>query len=118
MSMQLSLNEELDATVIYYGAVETDSDKLKDIGWPVLGVFGEEDAVIPLDSVNDFDSALDELEIENEIIREKEQIRQELHDTVLNDFACISVFSESALGIESDNINLIREKLKLIKSYQ
>jgi carboxymethylenebutenolidase len=67
MSMQLALNEEMDATVIYYGAVETDSDVLETIDWPVLGIFGEEDAVIPLDSVNEFDKALDELGIENEI---------------------------------------------------
>jgi len=49
------LNEELDATVIYYGSVENDKEKLQDTDWPVLGVFGEEDAVIPLDSVREFD---------------------------------------------------------------
>jgi len=67
MSMQLSLNEELDATIIYYGAVETDKSKLDDINWPVLGIFGENDAVIPLDSVREFDEVLDELNIDNEI---------------------------------------------------
>jgi len=67
MSMQLSLNEELDATIIYYGAVETDENKLESIDWPVLGIFGEQDAVISLDSVNSFDASLDTLGIENEV---------------------------------------------------
>jgi len=67
MSMQLSLNEMMDATVIYYGAVETDNEVLQTINWPILGIFGEVDSVIPLDDVNDFDSSLDELGIENEI---------------------------------------------------
>jgi len=67
MSMQLALNEMMDATVIYYGAVETDQEVLQSIDWPVLGIFGEDDAVISLDSVNEFDSSLDSLGIENEI---------------------------------------------------
>jgi len=67
LSMQLSLSEELDATVIYYGALETDKGKLNFIDWPVLGVFGEEDAVISLDSVDEFESTLEDLDIENEI---------------------------------------------------
>jgi len=67
MSMQLALEEDMDATVIYYGAVETDDDLLSSISWPVLGIFGEVDTVIPLDSVQEFDLDLDNLGIENEI---------------------------------------------------
>jgi len=67
MSMQLALVEDMDATVIYYGALETDEATLQSIDWPVLGIFGEEDAVIPLDSVHAFDRSLDNLGIENEI---------------------------------------------------
>ena len=67
MSMQLALNEPLDATVIYYGNLETDPEKLRSIDWPVLGVFGEEDTSITVDSVNAFDAALDQLGIDNEI---------------------------------------------------
>lgn len=67
MSMQLSLQEELDATVIYYGAVETDPEQLKKIDWPVLGIFGEVDSVIPLDSVLEFNEVLDDIGIVNEI---------------------------------------------------
>jgi len=67
MSMQLSLNEDLAATVIYYGSLETDKEKLASINWPVLGVFGSEDTSITADSARNFDSALDEIGIENEI---------------------------------------------------
>ena len=67
MSLQLSFNENLSATVIYYGNLVTDPEQLDAINWPVLGVFGEEDTGIPVSSVNEFDAALDELGVENEI---------------------------------------------------
>jgi len=67
MSLQLSLNEKLAATVIYYGNLETDTSKLSFIEWPLLGIFGEADTSIPVASVKEFDAALDELGIENEI---------------------------------------------------
>ena len=67
MSMQLALNEKLAATVIYYGRLETNATKLSAIKWPVLGIFGDKDQVIPLDSVYKFQNALNEIGIENEI---------------------------------------------------
>jgi carboxymethylenebutenolidase len=67
MSMQLSLNENLAATVIYYGALETDAERLSTIQWPVLGIFADQDTVIPLDSVHQFEAALNQLGVENEI---------------------------------------------------
>ncbi len=67
MSMQLSLNESLAATVIYYGALETDPEQLSSIQWPVLGVFADQDAVISVESVQEFEQALNQLGIENEI---------------------------------------------------
>ncbi len=67
MSLQLALNEKLAATVIYYGSLETDKEKLKVIDWPVLGIFGEKDTSIPAESARQFDKTLDELGIENEI---------------------------------------------------
>lgn len=67
MSMQLALNEPLDATVIYYGNLETDPEALSVIDWPILGVFGEEDTSITVESVNAFEAALNEVGIENEI---------------------------------------------------
>lgn len=66
-SLQISLNEEVDATVIYYGNLVTDPEELAVIDHPVLGIFGSEDTSIPVETVNEFDVALDELGIENEI---------------------------------------------------
>src|SRR3989344_4288914 len=66
-ALQLSLNEALDATIIYYGQLTDDPEQLKNIEGPVLGIFGEEDTSIPVQSVKDFEAALDELGIENRI---------------------------------------------------
>lgn len=67
-SMQFSLSgEQLDATVIYYGNLVTDEEKLSQIHWPVLGIFGGDDTSIPVASVNDFEKSLNDLGIENNI---------------------------------------------------
>ena len=67
-SLDLALSgEPLDATVIYYGSLVTDESKLKSIQWPVLGIFGDKDTSIPVDTVNSFDQTLDNLNITNEI---------------------------------------------------
>jgi carboxymethylenebutenolidase len=67
-SLELALSgEELDATVIYYGQLVTDANELKKISWPVLGVFGEEDASIPVATVEAFRSGLVEAGVVNEI---------------------------------------------------
>jgi len=67
MSLQLALNEKLAATVIYYGNLETNSTKLSVIKWPVLGIFGSKDTSISVDTVKEFEAALSQLGIENEI---------------------------------------------------
>lgn len=67
MSLQLALNDKMDATVIYYGNLETNTSKLSVIDWPVLGVFGQNDTSIPPTVVREFESSLDELNIENEV---------------------------------------------------
>lgn len=67
-SLELALNEpKMSATVIYYGSLTDDTNRLKNINWPVLGIFGSEDTSITIDSVNAFESALNEVGIENEI---------------------------------------------------
>jgi carboxymethylenebutenolidase len=67
-SMQLALAADaLDATVIYYGNLVTDEAQLASIQWPVLGIFGDQDESIPVETVNEFDAALDSLGIPNEI---------------------------------------------------
>ena len=53
-------NNQLAATVIFYGSPETDPEILKTLPGPVLGIFGGADQSIPVEQVNAFDSALTE----------------------------------------------------------
>src|ERR671914_1369396 len=60
-SLQLALNSEehpLAATAIYYGNLVNDTQALSKIKWPVLGIFGDQDQSIPVDSVKQFEQAL------------------------------------------------------------
>ncbi len=66
-SLQLSLNEETDATVIYYGSLVNDTAQLKKLKGSVLGIFGENDSSIPVSSVNSFIVALDNAGIINDV---------------------------------------------------
>ena len=59
--------EELDATVIYYGQVTNDEEKLRVIDSPLLGLFGGADRGISVDSVNAFEAALQRLRKDYEI---------------------------------------------------
>ena len=59
--------EELDASVIYYGQVTSDTDRLSGVKAPVLGLFGGRDSVISEQSVRGFEDALNELGVRNEI---------------------------------------------------
>lgn len=58
---------KLDATVIYYGQVTADDDKLAAIDAPLLGLFGAVDRGITVESVNAFEAALQRLRKEYEI---------------------------------------------------
>ncbi len=53
--------DELDAAVIYYGAVTNDEDALRPVEAPILGLFGAEDQGISIESVNAFAEALERL---------------------------------------------------------
>ena len=69
-SLQLALNSQdrpLAATIIYYGRLLTDKSSLANIKWPVLGIFGDQDNSIPVDSVKAFEMALNSNGIPNEI---------------------------------------------------
>lgn len=69
-SLQLALNSQdhpLSATIIYYGRLITDNATLAKIKWPVLGIFGDQDSSIPVDTVKEFESALNSNNIPNEI---------------------------------------------------
>ena len=67
-SLNLALdNNEMDATVIYYGSLVTNPDNLSSIDWPVLGIFAELDKGILVTTVNEFESALNEVGVDNQI---------------------------------------------------
>jgi len=69
-SLQLALNSEdhpLAATVIYYGRLVTEPETLSKIKWPVLGIFGDQDTSIPVKTVGQFEEALTQNGITNEI---------------------------------------------------
>jgi carboxymethylenebutenolidase len=55
------------ATGIFYGSLVTDPAQLQRLPGPVLGIFGEQDASIPLSEVNAFQVALDAAGIPNQI---------------------------------------------------
>jgi carboxymethylenebutenolidase len=60
--------EQLDATVVYYGGgMATTEEELAPIKWPVLGIFGDQDQAIPVEMVQEFETSLDTLGVENEI---------------------------------------------------
>jgi len=67
-SLNLALsNSDMDATVIYYGSLVTDTEMLSAIHWPVLGIFAELDKGISVETVAEFESALNTLNVENQI---------------------------------------------------
>jgi len=58
LNAALTMPDVIDATVIYYGRLETDPDKLRALTMPILGLFGENDEGIPVETVREFESAL------------------------------------------------------------
>lgn len=68
-SVELAISgEPLDATVVYYGGnMATTTERLAPITWPVLGIFGDQDQAIPVETVKTFESSLNTLGVENEI---------------------------------------------------
>ena len=59
--------DALDASVIYYGQVTDDEDKLRPVSAPILGLFGAADTGISVESVEGFRGALERLGKDHEI---------------------------------------------------
>ena len=69
-SLQLAINSKDDplaATIIYYGRLTNDSQAISNITAPVLGIFGGKDQSISVDSIMQFQKALNDTGITNEI---------------------------------------------------
>jgi carboxymethylenebutenolidase len=68
VSLNYSLhNARVAATGIFYGQLITSPDTLKNLPGPVLGIFGGNDNLIPLQEVRDFEAGLKAANIPNEI---------------------------------------------------
>ena len=67
LATTLLMPEKIDATVIYYGHLETDPAKLAPVKGPILGFFGADDGSIPVASVHEFQEALKKLNKTSEI---------------------------------------------------
>jgi carboxymethylenebutenolidase len=69
-SLQLAVNSSEDplaATIVYYGRPITDTSSLSSISWPVLGIFGDQDQAISVESVKQFAAALNATGVTNDI---------------------------------------------------
>lgn len=63
----LQLPDQVTATVIYYGHLTADEERLKPLTMPVLGLFGDEDQGIPVSDVRAFEATLKKLGRDPEI---------------------------------------------------
>jgi carboxymethylenebutenolidase len=60
-------NPNMAATVIFYGSSETNPEVLKNLSGPVLGIFGEADASIPIEEVTALENGLEQAGIPHQI---------------------------------------------------
>ena len=67
LNTALLFPDELDAAVIYYGQVTDNESKLEPLNVPILGIFAAEDRGIPVESVQGFKQALENLGKDYEI---------------------------------------------------
>ena len=67
LNTALLFPDELDAAVIYYGQVTDNEEQLAPLNVPVLGLFGEDDRGITVESVAAFEQALENLDKNYEI---------------------------------------------------
>lgn len=63
----IMMPDGIDALVMFYGAVETDETILETLDMPILALFGEQDASIPLRGVQEFRNVLGRLGKEAEV---------------------------------------------------
>lgn len=63
----LLYSDEMDAVVMYYGQLSTNEEKLATLNAPLLGLFGANDRGVTVDSVREFEAALERLRKDYEI---------------------------------------------------
>lgn len=107
-SLNLSIaSESLDATVIYYGRLSDDQDRLRSINTPLLWIFAEEDNGIPPEAVSSFTGTLNNLWIDN--------IDVTVYPWVWHAFANPTGWNfeqEATLDARSNTLEFLRETLQ------
>jgi carboxymethylenebutenolidase len=69
MSLVLGINRPVDAVCTFYGGgMQQIFDQLDQLNCPVLGLFGDQDVSIPVETVEQFDQRLDQVGVEHEIV--------------------------------------------------
>lgn len=53
--------QQIDAAVVFYGQVSNDEDKLRAVNAPILGLFGARDRGITIETVREFEAAMQRL---------------------------------------------------------
>jgi carboxymethylenebutenolidase len=85
LNAAMLLPDDLDASVIYYGAVTDDEDALRPVSTPILGLFAGDDISVSVDSVVAFETALKRLRKDYEI-RIYEGVRQGFANQTADNF--------------------------------
>jgi len=67
LNAALLFPDDLDAAVIYYGQVTDNHERLRPLNVPILGVFGENDRGVTLETVRQFEAAMEYLDKDFEI---------------------------------------------------
>jgi carboxymethylenebutenolidase len=69
MSLLLGVNRPVDAVCTFYGGgMQQIFEQLANLHCPVLGLFGDQDASIPVGTVEQFDHLLDRIGVEHEVV--------------------------------------------------
>jgi carboxymethylenebutenolidase len=69
MSLAVGLGRPVDAICMFYGGgMQQLFNRLEELRAPVLGLFGDKDQSIPVGTVEQFDSLLDQVGVEHEIV--------------------------------------------------
>lgn len=68
LSAAVEFDEDLSASVTYYGQVHDDREKLAQIAVPLLGLFAKNDRAVTAETVARFEAALDALEKDHEVV--------------------------------------------------
>jgi carboxymethylenebutenolidase len=68
LALMTAVRNAPDATVVFYGRPEAYLDRIGEIKSPLLGLFGEADAAIPLERVKALQAALAEHHIPHEVV--------------------------------------------------